>query len=182
MGRNKYLKNEARMVNFRKKTGLASITECRFVTRKEIAELVPRAMVSEIAAHLASLGLDWGDHTIEGYLADRRKIWHRASGDCVFKYHIRPVVAGMASGTEWASVEFNPERSGFGDDCMPKLSFRPLHRSDAMEMISRRGLVLSFESPDGIVYESPDGRFRKQFKGADLSRADALDPYTPTID
>jgi len=156
-------------------TGVLSLTELRFVTRKSVLDCrgIGKKKLAYIAGWLKQRGLRFGKHQLGEYLENRRQIWADETGFIVFKYKIRPVVPSLGVSTEWAVGEFWPERANFGQSGEPKIVFRGVTSAEARDLIDEYGLVLAEKNREGEIYDSPDGRFLKHFgdKGADLSRA-----------
>lgn len=162
------------------RTGLDSLTELRFISKRVVMkrEGVGRSTMKYLNEYLASRGLTYGNHTFEDYKENKETIWKEACGLIVFKYKIRSLLPGMGLGIEWAVGEFTPDKENYGEFGKPRIMFRGVTRRDALGIIDDNGLTLALETKDGVIYDTPERKFLRQFghKGSDLSRAH----YIPT--
>lgn len=161
--------------------GLFSPTECRFIKRKSLGKLkgVGDATLRAVKKHLSTYGFSFGKHSLEDYLANREQIWADASGILVFQYKVRSIIIGTGFTTEWALASFVPKQGTFTEKGLPILSFRALSREEARDIIEENGMELAYEDNDGMIYDSPDGKFLAQFGrgSSSLKMHESLDLY-----
>ena len=156
--------------------GVWSLTELRFVRKCSLK--LKYSEKEYIGKWLRDRGFKFGKYPIAEYLQNREKIWADATGPLVFKYKIRTLIPGQGVTKEWAVGTFTPRKDAFDAAGRPKIEFRGITRDEAEEIIDRFGMVLVEKNSDGWIYDTPDGKFLRQFghKSANLSGANWIGP------